>query len=400
MINFDQPTAFEITMAAQKLTSDNWGYPPFNRTSFQNVQSLFPTVRIRRGDHLLNESSRDEIDLSGFTYDGISGAQTTLSDMIANSYTDAFLVAKDGVILTEQYFNNMSASSFHLMNSVSKSFLGILIGGLVDEGTLDTTKLITDYIPEFEDTAFKATTLQHALDMTGAVKYGEDYTNTDADFWQETAVVGWRPALITSRSAETLFDYAKSLKDTEQDDGSHFHYRTVFTNVLAMVVARASHESVQDLLETRVWNKLEPEQDAAIVCDRSGFPYFGAGMNACARDLMRFGQMIAQGGQYNENRVVSSAWIDDLVEGNDRIRQSFAESDYGALRPGGHYHNQFWGSAPGEQVATCIGIHGQFIHVDLSSQVVIVKLSSQPDAADASMFTETFLAMRALSNNL
>ena len=36
-------------MSKKQVTHDNWGYPPFNRESFQNVQGLFPTARLKRG---------------------------------------------------------------------------------------------------------------------------------------------------------------------------------------------------------------------------------------------------------------------------------------------------------------------------------------------------------------
>ena len=137
-----------------------------------------------------------------------------------------------------------------------------------------------------------------------------------------------------------------------------------------------------------------------IVVDKAGLPYLGAGMNACARDLARFGQMIVQGGQLDGDQIVSQDWIDDLVEGNDDVRKLFAASDYGLMRPGAHYHNQFWGSAQGNHSLMCLGIHGQYIHMNLANQTVIVKLSSQPASADSEMFSEAFLAFDAVSEQL
>ena len=69
-----------------------------------------------------------------------------------------------------------------------------------------------------------------------------------------------------------------------------------------MAAESAAGVNLQNLLEEKLWQKLGTEQDAAIVVDNSGFPYMGAGMNACARDLARFGQMIAQGGFFNGDK--------------------------------------------------------------------------------------------------
>ena len=167
-----------------------------------------------------------------------------------------------------------------------------------------------------------------------------------------------------------------------------------------MAAESAAGVSLQNLLEKKLWQKLGTEQDAAIVVDSSGFPYMGAGMNACTRDLARFGQMIAQGGLLNGEQIVPSAWINDLVKGNQTLRSLFELSDYGVMRPGGHYHNQFWVSAPEDQTLMCIVIHGQFIHINISNQTVIVKLSSQPEPANTDFFLEAGLVFDALSHQI
>jgi CubicO group peptidase (beta-lactamase class C family) len=379
---------------------NNWGQPPFNRKSFQHIQSLFPTTRLRRGDQPIRLQKKALRDLSKIRVPNLEGGETSLESMLRDSFTDAFLVMKDGIILAEEYFNGMSPSSFHLLNSVSKSFLGVLIGILSHEDILRPEDAVTKHLPELQDTAFRETSIQQALDMTGAVKYDEDYMNPLADFWKETAVVGWRPELVENVPKKTLFEFTLSLAESEQDNGTKFDYRTVFTNVLAMAAESAAGVSLQNLLEEKLWQKLGTEQDAAIVVDSSGFPYMGAGMNACTRDLARFGQMIAQGGLLNGEQIVPSAWINDLVKGNQTLRSLFEMSDYGVMRPGGHYHNQFWVSAPEDQTLMCIGIHGQFIHINISNQTVIVKLSSQPEPANTDFFLEAGLVFDALSHQI
>ena len=76
----------------------------------------------------------------------------------------------------------MQDSTLHLLNSVSKSFVGMLAGIAVEDGLLDTDKYVCAYLPELADTAFRETTVQHALDMTAAVAYSEDYDKTTDDF--------------------------------------------------------------------------------------------------------------------------------------------------------------------------------------------------------------------------
>ena len=389
-------------MSKKSFTTENWGYPPYNKESFQHIRNLFPTVKLTSERENKNDFSYKEKDISNIKYQikypGFE-SEFTVQEMLDKTYTDAFLVMKDGVILYEKYSNGMNRESVHLMNSVSKSFLGILIGILVDEGLIETQRLITDYLSDFEDTGFSGTTIQQALNMTGSVKYGEVYLEKESDFWQETSVVGWRPALVKDTTPKTLYEYAKTLKEVEQDNGTAFHYRTVYTNILGMVAEKVSGRTLTDLLQEKLWKKIHAEQDAYIVCDQDKFPYMGAGMNACTRDLARFGQMIVNKGIYENERVVSEDWIMKTLAGTDEARKHFEVTEYIHLIPGGHYMNQFWGSLDSEILA-CVGIHGQGIYMNMSNKTVAVKFSSQPDPDDGPLFIETFAALDTLSRSI
>lgn len=385
--------------SVRPFSAANWGYPPHNRASFQQVQQLVPTVRLSRGASAASPHPQALQELAEITYAGLDGKPRTVQKMLDDTYTDAFVVTKNGTVIAEEYRNGMSADSHHLLNSVSKSFLGMLVGILGAEGSIDPTQALTTYIPEFVNTAFSQTTVQQALDMTAAVKYGEDYADRQADFWVETAVVGWRPALVNAQLPKTLFDYACSLKDTEHPDGTHFHYQTVLTNVVAMAVERATNQPLAKLMEEKLWQPLRPEQDAVVVVDASGLPYFGAGMNACARDLARFGQLLAQNGQYDGKQVVPSAWIEDTLQGNDDLKGLFAAGDYAEMIPGGHYRNQTWADAP-RGLLICIGIHGQTIYVNQNTGVIAVKLSTHPESAEITLFADTFAAMQAITETV
>lgn len=384
-------------MTRDPLTADNWGFPPYNRQSFQRVQSLFPTARIARGAGPVHEFGYDLRDLLNISYTGVEGESRNVQQMLDDTFTDSFLVAKDNVILTESYFNNMRADSHHLLNSVSKSFIGALVGIAADQGVIEVDAPVAQYVPQFADCALRDTTIRTALDMTAAVAFGEDYADPNADFWVETSVVGWRPALVKEGAPDTLLDYALSLQTTDQAEGEKYHYRTVLTNVLGMVLEQATGTSLPELLQSQLWSKLGPEQDACIVTDRIGFPYVGAGMNACTRDLARFGQMIAGNGSLNGQQIVPAAWMDDTRQAGPRSKELLAASEYAEVMPGGHYRNQFWVSDPERGIILCIGIHGQTIHVNMTTGTVIVKLSSHPESVDMPLFMDTFAALDAIS---
>ncbi len=372
-------------------TTENWSDAPHNQQSFQQVQSLFPTARLRRGAEGPSALSQRQQDITRIEYDSVDGSKRTIAHFLENSYNDAFLVVKDGAIIAEHYDNGMGPDSLHLINSISKSFLGMLAGILAGQGLLDPEKKVSAYIPEFAANAFAHTTVREVLDMTAAVKFGEDYDTPDDDFWTETSVVGWRPALVKPGAPHTLFDYALSRTETVQADGAGFKYRTLLTNVLGMVIERAVGRPLQDLMEEELIQKLGFEQDCTVVVDRQGFPYIGAGMSVCARDLARFGLMLMNGGTWNGRQVVPAGWVAGTLSGDDDLRRSFANSAYGEGLPGGHYRNQCWAHKD-LGLIICIGIHGQTIVSHPATKTVIVKLTSHPQPAPTHFYTDVFSA--------
>lgn len=380
------------------MNKENWLTAPINKKSFQNIESLFDTIRLKRSSDAPSEIPLNLQSLDSIEMQNIEGQTQSFREMMDSTHTDSFLVLKNGEIIFEEYFNDMSSDSLHLMNSITKSFIGMLVGILSDEGIFDTKDKITKYLPELNDTGFSETTIQSALDMSSAVKFEEDYDDPLCEFWREAAVVGWRPDLVDDNSPKTLLDFALSLKEKEQEEMEGYHYRSVLTNVIAMVIERATNKRVQDLLEKHLWQKLKTEQDAVIVVDKTGLPFVGAGMNACTRDLARFGQMILNDGLYEEEQIVPKQWIDSTRIGDDGYRERFAKSDHGEMLPGGHYKNKMWVANLDEMM--CIGIFGQIIHINRNTGTVIVKFSSFPEPADELMFANSFILLATISNSV
>jgi hypothetical protein len=139
--------------AALGVTSENWLDPPFNRLGFRRVASLVRTATISRGDGPVCELPRRERGLAAFAFEH-RGRSLDFDTMLAETYTDGFLVLHDGVVLCERYFNGMTPSETHLLMSVSKSFNATLCGVLAGRGLLTPADLVTDHIGELRGTAW------------------------------------------------------------------------------------------------------------------------------------------------------------------------------------------------------------------------------------------------------
>jgi CubicO group peptidase (beta-lactamase class C family) len=358
----------------------NWQDPPYNRWAFQHVRELIPTARIRRGDGAARRLPRAERDLSGIRYCS-DGRELTVREMLAESYTDGFLVLHRGRIVTEQYFNGMRPDTPHLLMSVSKSVVSSVAGVLAGQGRLDVSAPVATIVPELGGTSFAGATVQHLLDMRAGTRFDENYDNLEADVRTYERVFLWRPDDGDPRPADALAYYA-----TLTNDGPHggpFRYRSILTDVLGWVIERAGGARLHELISELIWQPMGAEFDAEITLDAHGNPMADGGVCATLRDLGRFGLLFAGTRRAPSSRwsVMPASWVLDTIAGAADGPDAFiAVEEPVRYTPGMHYRNCWWVTEPAVPFFYAAGINGQQVFVHQPSQVVVVKLSTWPSA--------------------
>jgi CubicO group peptidase (beta-lactamase class C family) len=310
--------------------------------------------------------------------------------------TDGWMVVHDGQLLAEQYGGAMEADTLHLLMSVSKSIVGILVGALEGQGALNVDQQVTAYVPELEQSGYRGATVRHLLDMRSGIAFSEEYLNSDAEVRVLEQAIGWAPRRSPDVPS-TLRGYLLTLRQVSEHGGP-FEYRSCETDVLGWVCEAAAGQRFPELASELVWSRLGVDFDANIGIDAEGTGLFDGGMSAALCDLARFGLMIARDGTSMTNyQVVPESWIDDSFAGGLDSREAFASSPDDTRMPGGMYRNQFWFPWPERQVLLCLGIHGQMIYVDRATGVVAVKLSSWPAPQDSEKLFSTLAAFEAIN---
>src|SRR5581483_8157349 len=79
------------------VTVANFQDAPYNRWAFLHMSNLLPTAGISRGDLPITMFPREIEDVGGLSYEGPDGT-TTVAEMLERTYTDGFLVVRDGVV--------------------------------------------------------------------------------------------------------------------------------------------------------------------------------------------------------------------------------------------------------------------------------------------------------------
>ena len=379
-----------------QVTLANWQDPPFNRWAFRHMRELIPSHPIPAGRSApLAAASRP---VGNPPVVRLDGSASTLEDVLADTYTDAFLVVHDGQVVAERYDAGMTAGTRHLIMSVSKSILSCVVGVLVDRGLLDLRALVTTYVPEVSGSGYAGATIRDLLDMRTGVAFRETYTAPDAEVRIMERSMGWRPA--QPGDLPGAYPYLATL-GSAGPHGGEFSYRSADSDMLGWACERASGVRIADLVSALIWQPIGAERDAEITCDPLGSAIPDGGISATARDLARFGQMLVDDGVAQERTVVPQAWLADVRRPEPGVREAFAVTDNEHVLPGGWYRSQFW-VIPGSDgpVLVCLGIHGQLIYADRAARTVVVKLSSWPDAQNTAYLLDTLRSCAAVAARL
>jgi CubicO group peptidase (beta-lactamase class C family) len=391
-------TGFPPAPEAQ-VTLANWQDPPFHRWAFRHMRELIPSHRILAGPPAplpaALSTSGAALDLGHIPVTRLDGSTSTVADVLAGTCTDAFVVLQDGHVVAERYYAGMTAGTPHLIMSVSKSVLSCVASVLADRGLLDLRAPVTTYVPEVSDSGYAGATIRDLLDMRTGVAFRETYTALDAEVRVMERSMGWRPAQPGDPAG--AYPYLATL-GRSGPHGGEFSYRSADTDMLGWACERVSGLRVADLISALIWRPIGAEYDAEITCDPLGTAVPDGGISATARDLARFGQLLADDGVAQGRAVVPAAWLADVRHPEPGVREAFERTDNEYVLPGGWYRSQFWViPGPGGPVLVCLGIHGQLIYADRAARTVVVKLSSWPDAQNTAYLLDTLRSCAAIA---
>ena len=371
---------------------------PKTRWSFAHYRELMPTVRVSRGDGPAAElplAPRTDLDRVTFTPLRRQD-RMTWADAVEAVYGDAILILHRGRIVYERYFGVMSADQPHIAFSVTKSFFGTLAEILIAEGQIDEGALVTRYVPELADSGFGDATVRQVLDMTTGLAYSEDYADPNADVAKFAIAVGVGPAPPGYSGPRSGFDYLATVRK-RGEHGEGFVYRSVNTELIGWIIARATGKRAHAVLSERIWSQLGADQDASLVVDDAGSPFAAGGLSLTLRDMARFGETMRQGGRFNGRQIIPEAVVAKLRAGGSR--RDFAKAGY-ALLSGWSYKSQWWISHDDHGAFNARGVHGQTIYVDPKAEMVIARFASNPRAANANFDDISLPAYRAIAEHL
>jgi CubicO group peptidase (beta-lactamase class C family) len=231
----------------------------------------------------------------------------------------------------------------HRLYSVSKSFTGIAILLLAEEGRLDLTDSIAGHFPDMRPVHpwLEATTLDDMLAMVGPFSR-TTYVEAEG---------GW---------LESYFRVPPTHRP-----GTLFTYDTSASYTLAALVERIAGMPMLEYLRPRLLEPLGIGADARFLTGPEGIAHGGSGLVMAPGDLIPIAQMINGGGCWNGQRILPERVVACLIE----RRSDPATQTWGAgLRAG--YGRQVWLPSSGSWMM--FGLGGQIVYGEPARELAVV----------------------------
>jgi CubicO group peptidase (beta-lactamase class C family) len=277
------------------------------------------------------------------------------------------VVVKRGRLLYESYFNGADASTLQDIRSAGKSITSMLVGIAIDRGFITgVNERLLPYFPEYDrktdpDARKDRITLEDALTMRIGLDVPDGDYSTGSYGNVETYRQTWTADVLGTRVVD--------------EPGTRFEYSSAASSLCGPVIARASGRSVPEFAAETLFEPL------GITDYRWTFFPDGSACTAGSfwirpRDLAKLGLLMARGGQWNGERILSQDWVSSSTAEHVNVNPSVGIS-----------YGYFWWRETylvGDRRIPCFfaqGNGGNRIHVFPTEDLVIVVTSnaySQP----------------------
>lgn len=281
---------------------------------------------------------------------------STLEKNFEEMQTVAFVVIKDGELTHEQYWDGFGEDSRSNSFSMAKTFVGILVGQAIQEGKIKSLdQPVGDFIPEYKEGDNAKITIKHLLTMSSGIDFDEDYVSPFA--YPARAYYG-------SDLTELTMKYKAA-----EEPGKVFKYLSGNSELLAMVLEKATGKKLSDYMSEKLWKPLGAKNKALWSLDHAeGLEKAYCCFNSNAPDFARIGQLYLDSGKWNGTQLVPSDFVLNSVKPAELVCEDGTKNDkYGYA----------WWLLPdykGHAVFYARGILGQYILCIPDKKMVVVRL--------------------------
>jgi CubicO group peptidase (beta-lactamase class C family) len=267
--------------------------------------------------------------------------------------TVAYIIIKNDSIWFEKYYDDFDEDSKSNSFSMAKSYVSGLLGKAIMDGHIESLEQpVCDFLPAFCEGKAAKMTVGDLSSMASGTDWDEAY---------------YSPLSITTR-AYFDDDLAKVINGLKvvNEPGQAYKYASGDTQMLAMVIEKATGKKLYNYFESSFWKPLGSENSTLWQVDSEDHDLVKAYccIASNAKDFARFGKLYKDYGKWNGQQVLDSSFI------AKSITPRFPESpEYG--------YGWWLKQQNGKDFFMMRGHLGQYVIVQPEDNVIIVRLGHQ-----------------------
>ena len=278
---------------------------------------------------------------------------------------------KDNVLEIEEYREGFSKEDTMNIMSVTKSITSLLIGIAIDKGFINSVDdFVMDYYkyiytPKRGEKTIYEVTIKHLLTMLAPYK-------GNSEPWKKVC---------------TSDDWSLSVLDSlggRNGITNEFRYHTLGTQILLGIIRQASGKNVLEFANEYLFKPLgiEPRVNANCTSKEDQFNYLmnrdphgkvwfmdptdmptaGWGISMSAYEMAQVGLLVLNNGVYNNVRVISEKYLNEMTQSYVSLDYKFGNQDYGYL---------WWLPHRSSDVIAAIGDGGNVIYINKNHNIVV-----------------------------
>jgi CubicO group peptidase (beta-lactamase class C family) len=205
----------------------------------------------------------------------------------------ALLVWHRGALRYEKYWPPFDVTTRTNPNSMHKAVLALAIGAAVTDGVIPSLdSKASRWLTEWQGDARRDVTVEDLLRMHSGIELPRFGT------WKATKL------LLGSDLPGAVLSLGYS-----RAPGTYFEYNNASSQLLLLLVERATGQRYADYLASRLWQPLGAAEAALWMDREGGVPRGFCCLFASARDWLRVGLLLAADGKVGERQLIASEWV-------------------------------------------------------------------------------------------